>query len=182
MSGKAKYTIEGNTIIGTTVDGSPNTFLSTNKLYDNFELEFDAKVHNQLNSGVMIRASRKNKDTDKYGGRIFGPQVEIEASRQKGAESGYIFGEATGRGWITPKELLIPHKKFKDGEWNHFRIVANGPSIKTWINGEAVSDLSDEEIFKSHPKGRIGLQIHSIGKNKGPFTAAWKNIRIKELK
>ncbi|MDG1671948.1 MAG: DUF1080 domain-containing protein, partial [Akkermansiaceae bacterium] len=99
-----------------------------------------------------------------------------------GAEAGYIYGEATGRGWLTPKDLLKKHKNFKDGEWNHFRIVANGVNIKTWINGVQVSDLSDEEIFKTHPKGHFGLQVHGIGKKAGPFTAAWKNIKIKELK
>ena len=181
-SGNAKYTVEENTIVGTTEEGSPNTFLITDKQYDNFELEFETKVHNTLNSGVMIRALLKDLDTDKFGGRIFGPQVEVEASREKGAESGYIFGEATGRGWLTPKAKLIPHKTFKDGEWNHFRVVVNDANIKTWINGKAISDLSDEAIFKTHPKGHIGLQIHSIGKRKGPFTAAWRNLKIKELK
>ena len=181
-SGKAKYTIEGDAIVGTTEDGSPNSFLTTDAQYDNFELEFDVKVHNSLNSGVMIRSLLKDLDKDEYGGRIFGPQVEIEASGKNGAESGYIYGEATGRGWLTPKDKLIPHKIMKDGEWNHFRIVADGPNFKTWINGEPVSDLTDEEIFKTHPKGHIGLQVHGIGKAKGPYTAAWKNIKIKELK
>jgi hypothetical protein len=180
-SGKAKYTIEGDAIVGTTEKGSPNTFLCTDKFYDNFELEFDVKVHNALNSGVMIRSLLKNVEKDKYGGRIFGPQIEIEASGKNGAESGYIYGEATGRGWLTSKEELTPHKTMKDGEWNHFRIIANGANIKTWINGEQISDLSDKEIFQSHPKGHIGLQVHGIGKNQGPYTAAWKNIKIKEL-
>ncbi|YCM42684.1 DUF1080 domain-containing protein [Verrucomicrobiaceae bacterium 227] len=181
-SGKAKYHIDGDAIVGTTEDGSPNSFLTTDKQYSNFELEFDVKVHDRLNSGVMIRSLLKDVDKDAYGGRIFGPQVEIEASGAKGAESGYIYGEATGRGWLTPKAKLIPHKVMKDGEWNHFRIIANGSNIKTWINGQAISDLSDEEIFKTHPTGHIGLQVHGIGKNAGPFTAAWKNIKIKELK
>ncbi len=181
-SGKAKYTIEGDTIVGTTEEGSPNSFLTTEAQYDNFELEFDVKVHDQLNSGIMFRSLLKDVDDDKFGGRIYGPQCEIEASGAQGAESGYIYGEATGRGWLTPKEKLIPHKLMKDGEWNHYRIVANSVNIKTWINGEPVSDLSDEEIFKTHPKGHIGLQVHGIGKKQGPFTAAWKNIKIKELK
>ena len=63
------------------------------------------------------------------GGRVNGPQVEIEASDiAKGGEAGYIYGEAIG-GWMTPKDKLVKHKHFKDGEWNTFRIVANGPRI-----------------------------------------------------
>ncbi len=181
-SGKAKFTIEGDTIVGTTEEGSPNTFLTTDKIYGNYELEFDVKVHDSLNSGVMVHALLKDAKKHGYGGRIYGPQVEIEASGKKGAESGYIYGEATGRGWVTPKAKLIPHKHMKDGEWNHFRIIANGANIKTWINGEAVSDLTHKGTFKSHPQGHIGLQVHSISKKKGPYTAAWKNLKIKELK
>jgi len=181
-SGKATYKIEGDVIVGTTVKGSPNTFLVTDKQYSDFELQFDTKLHNNLNSGCQIRSLLKNVDKDKFGGRLYGPQVESEASGEKGAEAGYIYGEATGRGWLTPKDKLVPHKNFKDGEWNHFRIVAKGANIKTWINGELISDLSDEEIYKTHPKGHFGFQVHGIGKNQGPFTAAWKNIKIKELK
>ena len=181
-SGKATYKIEGDVIVGTTVKGSPNTFLVTDKQYSDFELQFDTKLHNNLNSGCQIRSLLKNVDKDKFGGRLYGPQVESEASGEKGAEAGYIYGEATGRGWLTPKDKLVPHKNFKDGEWNHFRIVAKGAHIKTWINGELISDLSDEEIYKTHPKGHFGFQVHGIGKNQGPFTAAWKNIKIKELK
>lgn len=181
-SGKATYKVEDGAIVGTTEEGSPNTFLVSDKQYADFEIQFDVKVHNSLNSGIQLRSLLKNVDKDKYGGRLFGPQCEIEASGAGGAEAGYIYGEATGRGWLTPKDKLVKHKNFKDGEWNHFRIVAKGVNIKTWINGVLISDLSDEEIFESHPKGHFGLQVHGIGKKKGPFTAAWKNIKIKELK
>ncbi len=44
-----------------------------------------------------------------------------------------------------------------------------------------IEDLTDEEIYKTHPKGIIGLQVHGIGKNSGPFTVQWRNIKIKEL-
>ena len=44
-----------------------------------------------------------------------------------------------------------------------------------------VEDLTDEEIYKTHPKGHLGLQVHGIGKKAGPFDVSWKNIKIKEL-
>jgi len=181
-SGKATYKVEDGAIVGTTEKGSPNTFLVSDKQYANFEIQFDVKVHNSLNSGIQIRSLLKDLQTNQYGGRLYGPQCEIEASGEEGAEAGYLYGEATGRGWLTPKDQLIKHKNFKDGEWNHFRIVANGVNIKTWINGVQISDLSDEKIYETHPKGHLGLQVHGIGKRAGPFTAAWKNIKIKELK
>jgi len=180
-NGTATYEVVDGTIEGTTSEGSPNSFLCTEETYGDFELEFEVKVHDRLNSGVQIRSKTKEPGKGQDFGRVYGPQVEIESSGKKGAEAGYIYGEATGRGWLTPKDKLVPHKKMKDGEWNKFRVVANGPNIKTWINGEMVSDLTHEEIYETHPEGFIGLQVHSIGKGQGPYDVAWKNIRIKTI-
>jgi len=182
-NGTAIYEVLGNTIMGTTNEGSPNSFLCTNKEYGDFELEFDVRVHNKLNSGVQIRSQTKKtagKGKNAKAGRVNGPQVEIEASGENGAEAGYIYGEATGRGWLTPKDKLKPHKHFKDGEWNHFRVVAVGNRIQTWINDVAIADLVDEDIYKTHPKGFIGLQVHGIKKGDGPYFVSWRKIRIKE--
>lgn len=180
-NGTAKYKVENGTIVGTTNEGSPNSFLCTKKLYGDFELEFDVKVHDRLNSGVQIRSTTKPvpKNGKEKFGRVNGPQVEIESGP---AEAGYIYGEATGRGWLTPKERLKKHDHFKNGEWNHYRVVAKGPRIQTWINGHKIEDLTDEQAFKTHPRGFIGLQVHGIRKGTGPYSVAWKNIRIKELK
>ncbi|QDT63024.1 3-keto-disaccharide hydrolase [Calycomorphotria hydatis] len=182
-NGTATYEIVDGTIVGTTVEGSPNSFLCTDDEYGNFELEFDVKVDNPLNSGVQIRSNTKDgkKGKDKPNpGRVNGPQVEIEASGANGAEAGYIYGEATGRGWLTPEDARAPHKNFKDGEWNHYRVLAVGPNIKVWVNGEQVSDLTDDAIYESHPRGFIGLQVHSFRGEK-PAQVAWRNIKIRKL-
>lgn len=179
-NGSATYQVKDGMIFGETVKGSPNSFLCTKKEYANFEMEFEVKLfHNELNSGVQIRSQTKKPEAGQKFGRVNGPQVEIEASGDNGSEAGYIYGEASG-GWMTPKEKLTPHKTFKDGEWNSYRIVANGPRIQTWINGEQISDLVDEAKFESHPNGFIGLQVHGVG-DRGPFQVAWKNIKIKVL-
>lgn len=179
-NGFAEYKVEDGAIMGMTAKGSPNSFLCTEQEFGDFILEFEVKLFDpQLNSGCQIRSqTMEPKEGEKFG-RVNGPQVEIEASREKGAESGYIYGEKCG-GWMTPKSKLKPRKVFKDGEWNAYRIEAKGPRIQTWINGEQIEDLTDEAHFKSHPKGFIGLQVHSVGQ-RGPFRVAWKNIRIKTL-
>ena len=178
-NGSATYVVEEGAIVGTTAKGSPNSFLCTTREYGDFELTFEVQLrNNELNSGVQIRSQTKAHDGDGFG-RVNGPQVEIEASGGNGAESGYIYGEACG-GWMTPGERRKPHKHFKDGEWNRYRILAQGARIQTWINGEAIEDLSDEGKFNSHPKGFIGLQVHGVG-NSGPYQVAWRNIRIRAL-
>ncbi|MDB4712962.1 DUF1080 domain-containing protein [bacterium] len=175
-NGTATYRIENEVIIGKTTDGSPNSFLCSDGVYGNFDLKFDVKVDDELNSGVQIRSQTRGG----FKGRVNGPQVEIESSGEKGAEAGYIYGEAAG-GWMTPKAKLIPHKHFKDGEWNSYRVLAKDAQIKVWINGNLISDLTHDEKFKSHPKGFIGLQVHGVGKKKGPFEVRWRKLKLKEL-
>tara|TARA_R110002096_G_scaffold84777_34_gene195605 strand:+ start:957 stop:1679 length:723 start_codon:yes stop_codon:yes gene_type:complete len=188
--GNAKYSVVDGAIHGETVAGSPNTFLLSEKQYGDFELEFDVKVHDSLNSGCQIRSREKVEadlaTTGKNGkpatdlGRFFGPQVELESSP---GQSAYIYGEATGRGWISPEpgDKEHSHDFMKNGEWNHIRIVAQGVRIQTFINGNAVADLSDEGIYETHPKGHFGLQVHGIKDETGPFDVSWKSIKIKEL-
>ena len=82
---------------------------------------------------------------------------------------------------MTPADKLKPHKHFKDGKWNRYRVLAKGANIKVWINGDLISDLNDEAKLKSHPKGFIGLQVHGIGRGQGPYEVRWRKIKIKEL-
>ena len=176
-NGTATYEVKDDAIVGTTKEGSPNSFLCSNKKYGDFELLFEVKVHDKLNSGVQIRSQTKGGPK----GRVNGPQVEIESSGAKGAESGYIYGEAAG-GWMTPADKRKPHKHFKDGEWNKYRVLAEGARIQTWINGNQISDLMDEGKLKTHPKGFIGLQVHSIRKGSGPYDVALRNLKIRVIK
>lgn len=179
-NGTATYRVEDGTIIGKTTPGSPNSFLCTANEYSDFELELDVKlINDELNSGVQIRSQTKEPESGEKFGRVNGPQVEISAAVDTGSLAGYIYGEACG-GWMSPDEKRKPHKNFKNGEWNTFRIAAKGARIQTWINGELIEDLIDEEKLKTHPKGFIGLQVHGVG-DKGPFEVAWRNIRIKIL-
>ncbi|MEZ6040719.1 MAG: DUF1080 domain-containing protein [Planctomycetaceae bacterium] len=192
--GKAEYSVVDGTIYGKTVEGSPNSFLMSEKEFGDFELEFEVKVHDELNSGVQIRSREKTEadvavDHSKGGNglhRFHGPQVEIEASP---GQAGYIYGEAAvvdgkATGWLSeePKDPNHSHSFMKNGEWNKFRVVAKGNHIQTWINGHEVASLVHEGIYKTHPRGHIGLQVHGIRAGTGPFDVAWRNVRIKELK
>ena len=181
-NGTAEYRVEDGAIIGRTSEGSPNSFLTTEQAYGDFELEFEVKVDDALNSGVQIRSRTKERATgegpDDRAGRVFGPQVEIEASP---GLAGYVYGEATGRGWLTPKERLVPHEHFRNGQWNRYRIVARGPRIQTWLNGQPIEDLTDEAAYATHPAGFVGLQVHGIEPGTGPYQVAWRDLRLRQL-
>ena len=170
-NGTATYRVEEESIVGKTAEGSPNSFLCTDAQYHHFELTFEVNVDQGLNSGVQIRSLSLE---DYKNGRVHGPQVEIESAP---GESGYIYGEATGRDWITKQQPI--KDVYQNGQWNRYVVRAKGSRIQTWINGLAIADIHDPE---SNKKGFIGLQVHGIAKELGPFEVRWRDIRVRELK
>ncbi|WP_437185635.1 3-keto-disaccharide hydrolase [Planctomicrobium sp. SH668] len=191
--GKAIYTVEGDEIVGTSVANTGNSFLSTDKMYSNFVLELDFKVDEALNSGIQIRSNQFPtekvwKGTGKEGekitatvpaDRVHGYQVEIDPSER--AWTGGIYDEGR-RGWLfnlVGDQHAEARNAFKQDEWNHFRIEANGDEIKTWINGKPAADLKDD-MTKS---GFIALQVHGIGDDAKKIgkQIRWKNIQLTEL-
>ncbi len=171
-SGFATYKVEDGAIVGTTVTNSPNTFLCTERSYGDFDLVVEVRLDDGgLNSGIQVRSKLKG---EAYGGRVYGPQIEIAPN-----VAGYIYGEATGKNWLTQQRP--PHKHFVLQQWVPFRIRAKGRKIETWIAGEKITELDlDDELAGPHAEGLIGLQVHGVGQ-KGPFTVRWKNIFLKPL-
>ncbi len=171
LNGTAEYKVQDNNIIGISKMNTPNTFLATKKMYDNFILEFEFKVDDGLNSGVQFRSNSLKNYMD---GRVHGYQFEIDPSVR--GWTGGVYDEAR-RGWLYPMDYNPGGQSaFKNGEWNKARIEAIGSSIRTWVNGILCSDLLDNTTLS----GFIALQVHGIGNNTGleGKTVAWRNIRI----
>lgn len=80
LNGTAKYTVENDCIVGTTVPGSPNSFLCTKKLYGNFILELESKVDEALNSGIQIRSQNLKELKE---GRVHGYRAEIDPAQNE---------------------------------------------------------------------------------------------------
>src|SRR4051794_1554484 len=59
--GKAEYKVEDGAIVGTTVEGSPNTFLCKGD-YKDFVLEVEVRCDPRLNSGVQVRSHVYRED------------------------------------------------------------------------------------------------------------------------
>ena len=187
-NGKASYRAEGGTIVGTTVEGSPNSFLCTTREYGDFVLEYETKTDPKLNSGLQVRSHRYLKETavrtlndTKYldrkqpAGRVYGYQVEV--STEEAGNSGGIYDEGR-RGWVDNLKARpeAARKAFKDNQWNRYRVVASGDSIKTWLNGVPCADLIDP----LDQTGFIALQVHAV-KGEKPLEVRWRNLRIKDL-
>jgi 2',3'-cyclic-nucleotide 2'-phosphodiesterase (5'-nucleotidase family) len=186
-NGTAKYTVENGMIVGTTSEGSPNSFLCTQKEYGDFVLEFDENNDPVMNSGVQIRSHRypedktvtifdgsRNVQRKQPKGRVYGYQVEI--ATEKSGNSGGIYDEAR-RGWVSSIAAdPVASKAFKDNQWNHYRVAAMGDSIRTWVNGVPCADLVDP----LDQTGFIALQVHQFKGDK-PAQVRFRNIQIQDL-
>ncbi len=170
--GNATFEVVDNTIVGTSVMNTPNSFLCTEQSYGDFILEFDFKVDPLLNSGVQIRSHSLPGYMD---GRVHGYQVEIDPS-SRGWSAG-IYDEAR-RGWLYPvsdPEQVDARNALNSGDWNKVRVEAIGNRIKTWLNEVPVTNLYDDETSE----GFIALQVHSIRDASREGTQViWRNIRI----
>lgn len=171
LNGTAPYKVENEEMVGISKLNTPNSFLATKKTYSDFILEFDVFVDNGLNSGVQFRSLSKESYNN---GRVHGYQCEIETSPRKWAGGVYDEGR---RGWLYPLTRNPKGKQaFVPGQWNHYRIEAIGPNIRTWVNGIQCTNLVDNLTSE----GFIAFQVHSIGnKDQEGKTVRWKNIQIK---
>ncbi len=194
--GKATYTVEGDSIVGTSTLDTANTFLCTGRDYADFVLEYEFKVDPQLNSGVQIRSRSlsapgeitwQGKKITTPADRVHGYQIEIDPDpKQKRWWSAGIYDEAR-RGWLFPGALGGDGKTFgdrgrkifKQGDWNKVRVEAIGDSIKTTLNGTPCAAIKDSLT----PSGFIALQVHDIGNDKGKegTQVRWRNLKIQEV-
>lgn len=185
------WSAENGEIVGRTTDEHPidgNTFLVwQGDQPENFELTAQFKIEGG-NSGIQYRSKVVDEKkfvvagyqadidfTNKFAGILYeekgrgilaqrGEKVEIDAKGEKSATR-FGDGEALAAG-IHP------------GQWNDFRVVANGIHLQHFINETMTAEVIDHQSDKAATKGVIALQIHQ-----GPaMTVRFKNIKIRKLK
>ena len=197
-SGTAEFGVEGGAIVGTAVVGSGNSFLCTQREFGDFELELEFLVDPALNSGVQVRSevfpdARKllvdGKEIALERDRVHGYQVEIDMDPARGRWwAGGLYDEAR-RGWMCPSgdekgaagaAFTEQGKRLgKPGAWNTLRVVALGPEIRTWLDGEARARIVD----RLTPRGVIALQVHGIGDDasKAGLRVRFRRVRVREF-
>jgi glucose dehydrogenase len=203
MNGAHNFTVEDGAIVGRTVESSAyiNSFLCSLREFGDFELELETYIDPVINSGIQIRTKVRpvagsGRPNESFAGRVNGPQVEIRRFYKGLPTTGLLYGEALGTGWLSSKEMIEDgHPYFIADGWNKLRILAQGPRIQTWVNGHKVEDYTNEELYKTHARGFIGLQVHGLSArelslpiNAGrgittsdPLVVKFRDIRIRPL-
>ncbi|HCC71786.1 MAG TPA: hypothetical protein DEQ09_11645 [Bacteroidales bacterium] len=153
LNGTAMYYVENGDLVGEcNPKAKLNTYLSTEKDYDNFILAFEVKYEKLGNSGIQIRSREREKD-----GLVTGYQVEIDNSERRWTGGLY---EERGREWFTP---LVgdyhndTRQAFRLMEWNLIVIKADGNHFQTWVNGIPVADYYDNDKEFAASQGFIGF-------------------------
>ena len=176
LGGHCSFEASGETIVGTCIQGSPSTYLSTVKSdYTDFIFTAELKWAVDSNSGIMFRALKKENNK---GVMVYGPQAEMEGFKDYPdcrGWSGGIYGQSCG-GWYYPLWLDAhseARKALKKDGWNRITIEAKGDTVKTWINGIPAAHWKNNE----YPKGFFALQVHQGQQG----TILFRNIKVKEL-
>ena len=145
-----------------------------------FELEFQARVTGNNNSGVQYRS--RVVDPAKW--IVGGYQMDLHP---QATYLGMLY-EEKGRGIAcqrgqrvklgdTPEvtaSLEVPAVDL--AVWNSYRIVAQGQMLSHFINGKLAAEIQDVQPEKRAAKGVIALQVHA-----GPaMKTEFKNLRIQQ--
>lgn len=166
VAGGATYQAEaGQVIHGIGRDLPRNSFLVSQDIYGDFELNVEVKIDGG-NSGIQIRS---HYDPEKD--RVFGYQIEIDPSER--AWSGGLYDEGR-RGWLDSNEgKEAARAAFDPAGWNHYRIRCVGDHIQTWVNEVPCADFHDD----ADAEGHLALQVHGGAKT----DVWWRGLTIRRL-
>lgn len=117
--------------------------LVTVEEYDDFVLDFEWRVTPGANSGVMFRVSEDHDYPWETGPEF---QVLDDAGHPDGKDP------RTSAGSNYAMHAPLAHATRAAGEWNQARILACGPHVEHWLNGEKVVEY---ELGSADWKARV---------------------------
>jgi hypothetical protein len=131
-------------------------YLTTEGIYDDFELVIEFQPDNTVNSGILIRCQDRADIT---------PFTCLEIN---------IWDDHPNQDFRTGAIVIHAAPPLAQlgtvGEWNTYRIVANGPVVEAWLNGVLTARLNNTDLTD----GFIALQSQN-------GLIAFRNARLIEL-
>jgi hypothetical protein len=146
-----------------------NDFLCTTKRYGDFDLRLKIRLTGTegfVNSGIQFRSERIPNDHE-----VIGYQADFGAGHD-----GALYDESRRKRMLAKPTPEVAKQALRAGEWNDYRIRAEGPRIQLWLNGVQTVDYTEPEAGLP-ASGVIALQIHGNAVSEVRF----KDIVIDEL-
>ena len=148
-----------------------NDFLATTAEYQNFELELEWKLQGTegfINGGVQFRTKRIPNHHE-----VSGYQADLGAGFD-----GALYDESRRNKILAKPDEETLKKAIKPlGQWNHYRIRAQGNHIQLWLNGIKTVDYMETET-NIPQTGIIAVQIHGGA----TAVAQYRKLSMKEFK
>ncbi|MBP3944321.1 DUF1080 domain-containing protein [Sphingobacteriaceae bacterium WQ 2009] len=162
---------------------APKFDLTTDKVYENYELTFEWKLEKEGNSGVFVNVQERPDILSTYHS---GPEYQLLEDSH--ADFNIPLKKPGVLYTFLPQQNFVNTKKL--GEWNNSKIIQKNGFIKFYLNGQQTAEMdfkskqwkslvSNSKFkefadFGQHTKGKIALQDWSRG-------CSFRSIKIKEL-
>lgn len=147
-----------------------NDFLATTKQFANFDLTLKWKLQGTkgfVNGGVQFRTKRIPNSHE-----VSGYQADLGAGYD-----GALYDESRRKMVLArPSKEVLEKARKPLGEWNDYRIRAEGTHIQIWLNGVQTVDFTETEPGID-TTGIIAVQIHGGATS----VVAYKDFVLTEL-
>jgi hypothetical protein len=190
---KSVWSVDDGAIVGRTTADAPlknNTFLIwRGGEVGDFRLQLEYRIEGErANSGVQYRS--RVIEPDKW--VVGGYQADIDVVNRY---TGILYDERGTRAIMAERgeratidkdgkktvdrfgEAAELQKNIRDKDWNKYVIEARGPHLRHTINGELMSETTDNEDGKRAETGVLALQVH-VGP---PMIVKFRNLRLEVL-
>lgn len=163
------FRVQDGALVGGSLTGKVvrNEFLCTTRSYGDFELRLQFKLLGDgANAGVQFRTKRIPNHHE-----VSGYQADMGDGWW-----GALYDESRRNKVLQGPDQAKMKTLVRRGDWNDYRIRAEGKRIQLWINGVQTVDYTESDP-SIEATGVICPQIHA-----GPPSEAWyKDITIVEL-
>ncbi|HEY5550588.1 MAG TPA: DUF1080 domain-containing protein [Opitutaceae bacterium] len=156
----AFWRFEDGILIGENDAAFTGNMLRSEKSYGDFVIEFHVRWTGEIDSGIEFRQP------------VIQLQLGVSRSLKRDMSGSFYVGKP---GYPEPGQAKDAAALMKpNGEWNTFRLRAEGSVFTVWINGTQAVQFTDQGFSGPAP---LGFQIHSGLKMK----VEYRNIRLAEL-
>lgn len=185
---KSYWSAEGGELVGRTTPEHPlpeSTYLIwQGDMPQDFDLRCKVRITGAGgNSGIQYRSAQVQGQKD-----LAGFQADLDVAN---AYTGMLY-EGLGRSlmsargeqveWAPAGKRVLAHfapdevlrKAIKNGEWNEYRIQAEGTRVRHWINGVLMTDVTDGDASRFRRDGLMALQLHAGA----PMEVRFKDLEV----
>jgi hypothetical protein len=140
VAGAEYWSVKDGLLVGESDAEKKGSMLYTDKAYGDVIVEGEVRFNGEIDSGIMLRKPEVQV------------QIGVSRSLKKDMTCSFYVGNY-------PEEARAPKAAavLKPGDWNRIRVEAKGNTFTVWLNGEQVSQYTNDKYAAAAP---IGLQVH----------------------